>query len=251
MEWRAVVRTCRPEKPEIGYTRQSCCPELTRAFQKEAERERDIHWFNWQLRSTTFHVKNYRNQRKQWIRIIRQLWTKYRHYMATTCNILAYLPAYELPRTERLRFGRYDRLDYESLNIPHLCRMMTERLVSLGHPRVEWEPSEMDVYLSYYRSSIDGPMDMDFFRHLYCILQAKQVEHKWRIIYSHMMKKGWSSSIYYYTEGYLNTLYGSVRADHYFKVWLEHTHLKGEPLALVKSWFSRMKHPSLPLRSFA
>jgi len=248
MAWLTVVRTCRPEKPKIGYTRQSCCPELTRAFQKEAERKRDIHWFNWQLRSTTFHVKNYRNQRTQWIRIIRQMWSKYRiHYMATTYHILSYLPSYELPPCiERLRFGSYDRLDYDSMDMSRVCRIMTERLVSIGYPRVEYvDPSEMDVYLSYYRSSIDGPMNMDFFRDLYCMLQAKQVEHKWRIIYSHMMKKGWSSSSYYYTEGYLHTLYSSVRADHYFKVWLEHIQLKGEPLALVKSWFSRMKHPSI------
>ena len=249
MDCLAVVRTCRPEKPEIGYTRQSCCPELTLAYQKEAERDRDLQWFNWQLRSTTFHVKNYRNHRKQWIRIIRQMWTKYRvHYMVTTCNILSYLPSYELPRTERLRFGRFDRLDYESMDMSRVCRIMAERLVSLGYTSFEWvEPSEMDVYLSYYRSSIDGPMDMGFFRHLYCMLQAKQVEHKWRIIYSHMLAKGWSSSSYNYKEGYLHTLYSSARADHYFKVWLENTPLKGEAQALAKSWFSRMKHPSIRL----
>jgi hypothetical protein len=131
------------------------------------------------------------------------------------------------------------------MDMSRVCRIMTERLVSLGYPRVECEPSEMEVYLSYYRSSIDGPMDMDFFRHLYRMLQAKQIEHKWRIIYSHMMKKGWSSSSYDYKEGYLNTMYSCERADHYVKVWLENTHLKGEPLALVTSWFSRMKHPSL------
>jgi hypothetical protein len=241
-----LVRTCRPRKPELGYTRQSCCPELTRAFQKEAELKRDLHWFNWQLRTTTFHVKNYRNHQTQWFRIIRQMWSKYRvHYIAITSNILSYLPSYELPCIERLRFGCYDRLDYESMDMSRVCRMMTEKLVSLGYPRVECDPSEMDVYLSYYSSSIDGPMDMDFFRHLYCMLQAKQVEHKWRIIYSHMMKKGWSSSCYNYKEGYLNTMYSCERADHYFKVWLEHTYLKGEPLALVKAWFSRMKHPSI------
>jgi hypothetical protein len=124
---------------------------------------------------------------------------------------------------------------------------MTEKLVSLGYPRVEWvEPSEMDVYLSYYSSSIDFPMDMDFFRHLYRMLQAKQIEHKWRIIYSHMMKKGWSSSFCNYKDGYLNTFYSRERAEHYFKLCLENK-LHGEPLALVKSWFSRMKHPSLRL----
>jgi len=238
-----LVRTCRPRKPEIGYTRQSCCPELTRAFQKEAELKRDLHWFNWQLRTTTFHVKNYRNHRNQWKRIIRQLWTRYHLHHSSTCIILSYLPSYELPCIPR--FMRYEPLDYTSMDISHVCRIMTEKLVSLGYPKIEWvEPSEMDVYLSYYSSSIDFPMDMDFFRHLYRMLQAKQIEHKWRIIYSHMMKKGWSSSFCNYKDGYVNTFYRSERAEHYFKLCLENK-LDGEPLALVKSWFSRMKHPSL------
>lgn len=252
MEWLTVVRTCRPEKPAIKLPRQSRCPERTRAYYMEAVRERDIHWFNWQLRSTTFHVKNYRNQRKQWIHLIRQLWTKYRkyrmHYNVLTCHILSYLPYDKLPPQRFPMNDAYDSLVYESMDISRVCRMMTEKLVSLGYPRVEWtEPSEMDVYLSYYSSSLLINMDfnMDFFRNLYRMLQAKKVENIWRIIYSHMMVKGHCLTSYNYKEGYLNMLYSSERADHYLKLWLERTALYGEPLNLVRAWFSRMKHPSI------
>ena len=250
MEWLTVVRTCRPEKPGVGLTRQSRCPERTHAYYMEAARERDIHWFNWQLRSTTFHVKNYRNQRKQWIYFIEKLWTKYRmHYNVLTCDILSYLPYDKLPhpRIERLPpIGAYDNLDYGSMDISRVCRMMTEKLVSLGYPRVEWtEPSEMDIYLSYYSSSITFHNETDFFRHLYCMLQSKKIENPWRIIYSHMMVKGFCMSSYDYREGYLHMRYSSQRAEHYFKLWLENTYLYGEPRDLATAWFSRMRRPSI------
>jgi len=250
MEGLTVVRTCRPEKPGVGLTRQSRCPARTHAYYMEAARERDIHWFNWQLRSTTFHIKNYRNQRKQWIYFIEKLWTKYRmHYNVLTCEILSYLPYDKLPHPRIERFppiGAYDNLDYGSMNISRVCRMMTEKLVSLGYPRFEWtEPNEADIYLSYYGSTMLFLVDKDYFRHLYCILQAKRVENMWRIIYSHMMAKGYSASSYEYREGYLNRVHSIQRAEHYFKVWIENTPLYGEPLALVTAWFSRMKRPSI------
>ena len=237
-----MMRTCQPGKPDVGLTRQFCCPERTMVYYKEALRECDRQWFNWQLRTTTFHVKNYRNQRKQWTHLIQQMLTQYRIHSVVTYHILSYLPYEKLPKL--YRFVRYT-LDYTSMDISRVFRMMTEKLVSLGYPRVECEPSEMDVYLSYYSSSSIVPIDMDFFRHLYCMLQAKKIGHMWRIIYSHMMMDGLGMSSYSYKEGYLNTLYSSERSDHYFKLWLENTQLDGEPLVLVKSWFSRMKHPSL------
>jgi hypothetical protein len=124
--------------------------------------------------------------------------------------------------------------------------MMTEKLVSLGYPRFEWtEPSEMDIYLSYYGSTMILNIHMDFFRHLYCMLQAKRVENMWRIIYSHMMAKGLCFSSYDYREGYLHMRYSSQRAEHYFKLWIENTYIYGEALDLATAWFSRMRRPSI------
>jgi hypothetical protein len=169
MEGLTVVRTCRPEKPGVGLTRQSRCPARTHAYYMEAARERDIHWFNWQLRSSTFHVKNYRNQRKQWTYFINKLWTKYRmYYDVLTCDILSYLPYDKLPHPRIERFhpiGAYDNLDYGCMDIPRILCIITEKLVSLGYPRLEWtDTNEMNIYLSYYSSSM---------------IQTKRVENMW------------------------------------------------------------------------
>jgi hypothetical protein len=250
MEMLTVVRTCRPEKPGVGLTRQSRCPIRTHAYYKEAAAERDIHWFNWQLRETTFHVKNYRNQRKKWIYYLHKLWTKHRmFYHLITCKILTYLPYDRLPHplVERpIPLGAYDNLDYHTVNGARICRMLSHKLEALGYPVAHCEEiSEMDVYLSYYSSFIMISVDLDYFRELYRVLEAKQIAHPWRILYSRMMICGYSFSNYDYMEGYLHKRYMSERADHYFKLWTKRVQLTGEPLALAETWMKRMKRPSV------
>ena len=250
MEWLTVVRTCRPEKPGVGLTRQSRCPIRTHAYYMEAALERDIHWFNWQLRETTFHIKNYRNQRKQWIYFINKMWSKYRmFYNVLTCKILTYLPYDRLPhpRIERpIPLGVYDNLNYHTVDCARLCRLLTHKLLALGYPVAQCgEISEMDVYLAYYGSSIMLRLDTDQLRAMYRTLEAKQIAHPWRIIYSHMMKQGCSLSAYDYIEGYLHKRYMCERADHYLNTWAERLQLTGEPLALAEAWFKRMKRPSV------
>jgi hypothetical protein len=257
MEWFTVVRTCRPDKPGVGLTRQSRCPERTYAYFKEASRERDIHWFNWQLRKTVFHIKNYRNLRKQWIYFLEKLWYKYRmHYSFLTRKILTYLPYDKLPhpRTERLiPIIAYDNLDYGTIDCRRICRMIVDRLVTLGYPATCEELSEMDVYLSYYSSSIGVQMDMDYFRDLYRILEAKKVHNKARIIYSHMIcdssnHEGYTLYNYNECHLYLQKSYKTRRTDHYFNLWV--TQLTGEPYDLAKYWFNRMKRPSIKRAHF-
>jgi hypothetical protein len=249
MEWLTVVRTCRPEKPGVGLTRQSRCPERTRAYYMEAAAERDIHWFNWQLRETTFHIKNYRNQRKQWIYLLENMWIKYRmFYNVLTCKILTYLHYDRLPhpRIERLiPLGAYDNLDYRTVDCARICRLLTHKLLALGYPVVEIQVDEMDVYLSYYCSSILLSLDADHIRSMYRTLEANKIVHKWRILYSHMKFLGYSLSMYNYTEGYLHKRYFTERADYYFVSWVIQTQLTGEPFALAEAWFNRMKRPSV------
>jgi hypothetical protein len=247
-----VVRTCRPDKPGVGLTRQSRCPERTYAYFKEASRERDIHWFNWQLRKTVFHVKNYRNLRKQWIYYLERLWSMHRmHYSFLTCKILTYLPYEKLPhpRTERLiPIIAYDNLDYGTIDCRRICRIISDRLVMLGYPAKYQEFSEMDVYLSYYSSSVGVLSDnMDYFRDLYRMLEAKKVHNKCRIIYSHMMI---CDTLYSYNEGYLylQKSYKTRRSDHYFKLWSNQ--LTGEAHCLAKYWFNQMKRPSIKRARF-
>lgn len=250
MEMLTVVRTCRPEKPGVGLTRQSRCPIRTHAYYKDAAAERDIHWFNWQLRATTFHVKNYRNQRKQWIYFLDKLWTKYRmFYHLLTCKILTYLPYDGLPHPliERpIPIGFYDNLDYQTVDCARLCRTLSHKLEALGYPVAHCEEiSEMDVYLSYYNASIMMHLDADLLRSMYRTLEAKKIVHKWRILYSHMMEFGYSLSTYDYITGYLHKRYMSERADHYFKLWTKRVQLTGEPLEWAEAWLKRMKRPSV------
>jgi len=249
MEMLTVVRTCRPEKPGVGLTRQSRCPKRTYAYYKEAALERDIHWFNWQLRRTLFHVKNYRQQRKQWIYFLQKLWIKYRMcYNVITCEILSFLPYDKLPhpRIERpMPIGAYDNLEYETVDPHRVCQAIASRLGSLGYPVHSVTISIMDVYLSYYSSSNLFPIDMDEFRAMYQALEARKVPHKWRIIASHMLTKGGCASCYNYSEGYLHKNYLVQRADHYFRVWTNQVLLTGEARLLAEAWFARMKRPSL------
>ena len=254
MEWLTVVRTCRPEKPYVGLTRQSRCPARTRAYYMEAALERDLHWFNWQLRSTTFHIKNYRNQRKQWMYFLDKLWRRYdRHYNYITYTILSYLSYDKLPHpriVRPIRLGTMDTLDYRTYDISKVFTILSSKLASFGYPLVLCEDiSEMEVYLSYYSSSVILYNDLDYFRDLYRILEPKNIQ-SWRIIYSHMMFYGYSFSVYDYSEGYLHQNYPSHRADHYFKLWIQRTQWTGEPLALLKAWFARMKRPSLRKSKF-
>jgi len=250
MEWLTVVRRCRPEKPGVGLTRQSRCPARTHAYYMEAARERDYRWFNWQLRETLFHVKNYRNQRKQWILMIKKHMWKMVHiyYPGISYRILSYLDYDKLPKRTGMMpppMGWVDNLDYGSCDISRICHMMGGRLVSMGYPVEPQDISEMDVYLDYYRSTLYFQINLEYFRVLYRVLEEKQVMHPWRILYSHMMVQGYGGETYDYREGHLHSSYPSKRSNHYFKLWVQRLELTGDPLDLVTAWFERMKRPSI------
>ena len=252
-----VVRTCRPEKPGVGLTRQSRCPVRTQAYYMVAARERDYLWFNWQLRETLFHIKNYRNQRKQWTQMIRkQMWKKVRvYYPVVASHILSYLDYDKLAkRTKEFMpppMSWFDNLDYANFDISRVCRNMGHRLAMMGYPVEHEEIEEMDVYLDYYSSSINLPVNMAYFRALYRTLEEKQVRDPWRILYSRMMVEGYGGLPYDYREGHLQRNYLGQRSDHYFHLWVQRNQLTDEPLALVTSWFERMKRPSFrgPVRT--
>lgn len=253
-----IVRACRPEKPAVGLTRQSRCPERTHAYYMVAARERDYLWFNWQLRETLFHVKNYRNQRKQWIQMIqKQMWKNVRiYYPGVASHILSYLDYNGLPKRTKDSMppppmSWFDNLDYASLDISRVCRNMGHRLVMMGYPVEHEEIEEMDVYLDYYSSSINLPVNMAYFRALYRTLEEKQVRDPWRILYSCMMVEGRGGLPHDYQEGHLQRNYLTQRSDHYFRLWTQRNKLTDEPLALVTSWFARMKRPSFrgPMRT--
>ena len=252
MEMLTVVRTCRPEKPGVGLTRQSRCPARTHAYYMVAARERDYLWFNWQLRATLFHVKNYRNQRKQWIQMIhKQMRKKVRvYYPVVASHILSYLDYDRLPKRSNDSMppppmSWFDNLDYESFDISRVCRNMAGRLATLGYPVECQDIEEMDVYLEYYSSSINFQIDLKYFRVLYRKLERQQVRDPWRILYSHMMVQGYGGMPYDYQEGHLQRNYLGQRSDHYFHLWTQRNQLAEEPLALVTSWFARMKRPSI------
>ena len=247
MELMNVVRACRPEKPGVGLTRQSRCPARTQAYYRIAARERDYLWFNWQLRATLFHVKNYRNLRKQWIQMIEKKVRVY--YTIVASHILSYLDYDRLPKRSNDFMPPpmiwFDNLDYASFDISRVCRNMAGRLATLGYPVECQDIEEMDVYLEYYSSSINFQIDLKYFRVLYRKLERQQVKDPWRILYSHMMVQGYGGMSYDYQEGHLCRNYPGQRSDHYFKLWTQRTPLTGESLALVTSWFERMKRPSI------
>lgn len=246
-----VVRACRPEKPGVGLTRQSRCPARTQAYYRIAARERDYLWFNWQLRATLFHVKNYRTLRKQWIQVIeKQMRKKVRvYYPVVASYILSYLDYDKLPKRQIVfmppPMSWFDNLDYASLDISRVCRNMAGRLATLGYPVECQEIEEMDVYLEYYSSSINFQIDLEYFRVLYRRLERQQVRDPWRILYSHMMVQGYGGLSYDYQEGHLCRNYPRQRSDHYFRLWITRNQLTDEPLALATSWFERMKRPSI------
>ena len=253
MEWLTVVRTCRPEKPGVGLTRQSRCPARTHAYYMQAVRERDYLWFNWQLRKTLFHVKNYHNQRKHWIVMIKKhMQKKVRvYYPVVASHILSYLDYDKLPkRTNAFMpppMGWVDNLDYTTLDISRVCRTMGDRLALMGYPVEPQDISEMDVYLDYYTSTLFLSIDLEYVRALYRILEDKQIRDPWRILYSHMMVQGYGGEAYDYREGFLHSNYPTKRSNHYFKLWAQRSGLVdgSDPMNLVTSWFERMKRPSI------